>query len=93
MTKKKGKAVKRKSQPLDVTPDPEWISGDEEELSSRLTMSTMVALIATLNSRIDGFERRQDHLEGAAASCIVDSAPQGPSTGQIPEVEAAPPCC
>ena len=39
--KKKGKAVKRKSQPLDVTTDTKWISGDEGELSIRLMMSNV----------------------------------------------------
>ena len=54
-------------------------------------MFNMCALLSSLNSRIEGFERRQDHLEDTAASYTVDSALQGPSTGQIPGVQAAPP--
>ena len=91
VTKKKGNAAKRKSQHLDLLADPEWISGDEEEPSIRSMMSNMGALLSTLNSRMEGFERWQDHMDGTAASHTVFTAPPGPSTCQIPEEQAAPP--
>ena len=51
----------------------------------------MGALLSTLNSRMEGFERRKDHFEGAAVSHTVFTAPLVPSTCQVPEIQAAPP--
>ena len=89
VTKKKGKAVKRKSQPLNIQSDTEWTTGDEEEPSLRLMMSNMGALLSTLTTTMEGFERWQDHMEGAAVSNTVYTAPPGASTNQDPEVLAA----
>ena len=51
-------------------------------------MTNMGDLLFTLNTRIDGFERRQDHMEGAAVPHTMYTAPQGASTSQDPEVQA-----
>ena len=91
LTQKKGKAVKRKSQPLNVQSDTERTTGDDKELSLRLMMSNMGALLSTLNTRIEGFERQQDHMEGAAVSHTVYTAPPGASNSQDPEVQAVHP--
>ena len=65
VTQKKGKAMKRKSQPLNVQSDTEWTTGDDEEPCPRLMMSNMGVLLSTLNNtRMEGFKRKQDHMEG-----------------------------
>ena len=63
VTKKKGKALKRKSLPLNVHhSDTEWTTRDAEEPSLRLMMTNMGAFVSTLNTRMEGFEGRQDHV-------------------------------
>ena len=86
VTKKMGKALKRKSQPLNVQSDTEWTTGDDEEPSLRLMMTNMGALLSTLNTRMESFERRKDHMEGAAVSHTVYTAPPGVSTSQDAKV-------
>ena len=51
----------------------------------------MGALFSTLNTRMEGFERRQDCMEGTVVSHTVYTAPPGASTSQHPEVQAAHP--
>ena len=83
--------MKGKSQPHNDQSDTEWTTGNEEELSHRLRMTNMGALLSTLNTRMEGLKRRQDHMEGAAVSIqahTVYIARSGASTSQDSEVQA-----
>ena len=88
VTKKKGKALKRKSQPPNVQSDMEWTTQDDEDPSLELMMTNMGTLLSTLNTRMEGFARRQDHMEGTAVSHTVYTTPPVVSTGQDAEVQA-----
>ena len=51
-------------------------------------MTNMGALLSTLNTRMEGFKRRQEHTKGATVSLPVYTSPPGSSTNQDPEVQA-----
>ena len=52
-------------------------------------MSNTGALLNTLNNRMEGFERWQDHIEGTASSHTVFTGPPDAFTTQMPDEQAA----
>ena len=89
VAKERGKTAKRKSLSLSPPSDLEWISGDEEEPSMRMMMTNMGALLNTLNTRMEGFEKRQGHMESTASSHMLFAAPPEAKIFQIPDEVAA----
>ena len=57
MTKNKGKALKRKTQPLPVQSDTEKTTRDEDEHSPRHMMNNMGALLSTVTTKMGVFKK------------------------------------
>ena len=90
-SKRKGKALKKKTQPMDVPTNTDWTMGDDDdddEPSLRHMVKNMGTLLSTLTSKVEYTEQRCGPPETIAASHMLYSAL--PATSSSQETEAQP---
>ena len=90
-SKRKGKALKKKTQTVEATSETEWTTGDEEEPSLRHMVENMGALLTILTSKMQDMEQRHGPQKTVAPSHTFYAGPPATTSSQETEGQASLP--